>query len=406
MTEKLYLKDSYIFSCETVITEIIVDDTSISVAFLHTPFFAGGGGQPSDCGYVNGVYAKDAYEIDGIVYHRLNCKEFPYKVGDNVTVSVCEDIRLERMRAHTGEHILSGVAHNMFGVENVGFHMDENGLMTVDFDKYLDNSKLQLLEENANRCVMDNAEIKINTYAVDDTSQLDFRSKIDFTDDVRIVEISGVDKCACCAPHLRFTGEVGLIKILSSASHRGGVRITLICGRNSYVEFEKRYRQILDISALLCSKYDEVVESVAGLIDNNKSLKYEKEQIRNELLITCAANIQPDEVVFEFYEKLSADELRIINNALADKCKYISLLFSGNDTVGYSYCVYSDRLNLDKFARDLKNSLNGSGGGRGTMIQGKLKASKDDIVRFINEMKVENYENAQKEASGGKTSQM
>ncbi len=394
MTEKLYLKDSYLFSCETTVTEIIDEGDYLSVAFLQTPFFPGGGGQPSDKGCVNDIHIKGAYEKDGIIYHQMKDKHFPYSVEDNVTLSVSSDIRFERMRAHSGEHIVSGIAHNMYGVDNVGFHMDENGLMTVDFNKYLERDELNRIEYAANRCVMDNVKINADVYPVENVTNIEYRSKIEFDDDVRIVEIEGIDKCACCAPHLKFTGEVGFIKILSSASHRGGVRITMICGSNSYFELEKRYRQILDISALLCSRYDDAVTAVSELIENNKIIKYEKEQIRYDFLQFCASEIQTSEIIIDFFDNFSIDDLRIINNILSEKCKYLSLLFSGNDSVGYCYCIYSDKLKLDKFARDFNSLLNGSGGGKGTMLQGKVKSTKDDIVKFVNEMKVEKYENA------------
>ena len=86
--------------------------------------------------------------------------------------------------------------------------------------------------------------------------------------------------------------------------------------------------------------------------------------------------------------------LRIINNGLADKCGAISILLSGNDLDGYCYCAYSSRLQLNKFAHDFNSALLGTGGGRGMMIQGKISATKNEILNFINEMKVEDYENA------------
>ena len=394
MTDKLYLKDSYLLSVETHISEIIDEGNCLSVVFTVSPFFPGGGGQPSDSGLINEIPVIEAYEQENVIYHRLKDKNFPYSVGDIVLLSVDEKIRFERMRAHTGEHIVSGIAHNLYGAENVGFHMDENGLMTVDFDKYFDKSVLAKIEIEANKCVMADAEIKASIYSSIDIEGIEFRSKLEFKDDVRIVEINGIDRCACCAPHLKTTGEVGSVKILSSASHRGGVRITLVCGLNSYLEFQRRYRQVLDISALLCSKYDECVSCVAELIENNKKLKNEKEQIRNEFLLFIASKIQKSDIIVEFFDQMNIDDLRRINNYLTEKCGIISLLFSGSDEQGYCYCIYSDKLQLAEFFRDFKAALNGTGGGKGAILQGRVKATKNEIYRFISGMKVESYENA------------
>lgn len=400
MTEKLYLTDSYQTFCEATVLDIVYQDNSCYMIFDKTPFFPGGGGQFADKGAIRfldtteEIMIVDSYEKDGIVYHQLKDGNVPDCIGKLVLLYVFYDIRFERMRAHTGEHIISGVAHNLYGINNVGFHMDENGLMTVDFDKYLDDCALLNIELRANYYVLNNKNVHAKLFSNEEAQKLKYRSKIDFENDVRIVEIEDVDMCACCAPHLKNTAEVGFIKILSSASHRGGVRITLICGNNSLLQYQKRYKQILDISALLCSKYDEAVEAVAALVESNKALKYEKENQRKEFLMYLASKIQYSEILVEFFEKLTIDDLRIINNGLADKCGAISILLSGNDLDGYCYCVYSSRLQLNKFAYDFNSALLGTGGGRGTMIQGKISATKNEILNFIGEMKVEDYENA------------
>ncbi len=393
MIELLYLKDSYQLVCDAKVTAIIEDGDGFSVVFDKTPFFVGGGGQPSDKGTANELYITEAYEAGGLIYHKLSSKGCTFSVGDTVTLGVFYKIRFERMRAHTGEHIVSGIAHNLFGVDNVGFHMDENALMTVDFNKYLNKEELQLLEFEANRCVMRNLKVSSEIFTVEKASEFDYRSKLEFQDDVRIVTIGDIDKCACCAPHLKSTGEVGLIKILSSASHRGGIRITLICGEKAYSEAEKRYRQIMNISALLCSKYDEADNAVSELIDTNKSLNYEIEQTKTKYLQHISAKISEAEVIIEFFDCFSLDELRIINNNLKSKCT-IALLFSGNDSDGYNYSIMSEKLKLENIVREFNNSLHGKGGGRGVLVQGKVSAASSDIIKFINDMKVENYENA------------
>lgn len=393
MTEKLYLKDSYQLSCDSEILDIIIDNNECYLIFDKTPFFPGGGGQLSDKGSVNEYIIAEAFEKNGIVYHRLSNNTCALSIGDIVNVSVDKELRFERMRAHTGEHIVSGIAHKLFDVDNVGFHMDENALMTVDFNRYLDKSQLTELEFKANRCVMQDLSIISEIYSVAEAENLDYRSKLEFETDVRIVEIEDTDKCACCAPHLNSTGQVGSIKILSSASHRGGVRITLICGETAFLEFEKRYNQVLKISSLLCSEYDKADTAVDELIEANKRIKYEKDLQNNRFLEYVSKKIDSKDIITEFFDNFSLDELRIINNNLNSKCR-ISFLFSGNDSSGYNYSIMSENLQLLVLVKDLNFSLNGRGGGRGSLVQGKISADADKIIEFINEMKVEKYENA------------
>lgn len=394
MTERLYYTDSYITEFTAEVLDIISDDGNILLIFDKTAFFPGGGGQLCDKGTVNSVDITEVFERDGNIYHRIIADSIKISVGDTVCCSVDKAVRLERMRAHTGEHIVSGVAHNLFGVDNVGFHMDENCLMTVDFNKYLDNTQLNELERLANLCVLKNYEVSCRSYSVEEASELQYRSKIDFDDFVRIVDIQGVDCCACCAPHLKCTAEVGMIKILSSASHRGGVRITLICGMNVYNELALHYRQILNISSLLCSRHNEADSAVEKLVEANKQLKFRNEELRSEFLEYISESIASKDIIVEFFDRFSVDDLRNISNALAHKCGFCSFTLSGNDTVGYSYCIFSNKLNLRKLCKEFNLSLNGSGGGKGEMVQGKVNSTASEIRKFIDEMSVEDYADA------------
>ncbi len=394
VTEKLYLKDSYIFESISEITDVRFFESFIDVALDKTPFFPGGGGQPADEGFIENYPVCSVREDNGIVFHRLENNSFSPKIGDVVSVKLADDIRLERMRAHTGEHLLSGLAHNLFGANNVGFHMDEHCVMTVDFDCCLDTEKLSLLEYNVNQYVMRNLLVTVDTISAEKASELVFRSKIDFDSDIRIVEISGIDKCACCAPHLRSTGEVGSVKILSHCSHRGGVRLTLICGEKAYFEFAKRYAQILNISSMLCSKYDNADKSVLELVDTNKNLKFEINKLKNTGLNLIADKIVVSEIVCEFIDDASIDDLRVIGNRVYNESCKVLYLLSATEEGFYNYCIMSDKLNLKLLIRDMNEKLNGRGGGKGILAQGCFNVDKAAIITYIEELKVENYENA------------
>ena len=69
---------------------------------------------------------------------------------------------------------------------------------------------------------------QLGNAAPEELKRLEYRSKLDLTENVRIVEIGDVDRCACCAPHVSRTGEIGVIKILDCQRHRGGVRMNII----------------------------------------------------------------------------------------------------------------------------------------------------------------------------------
>ena len=92
----------------------------------------------------------------------------------------------------------------------------------------------------------------------DELKILDYRSKLELTEDVRIVEIDGVDVCACCAPHVNSTAEVGIIKLLDFMKHRGGVRIVMKAGSLALKDYREKYRNALGISNLLSVKQHDI----------------------------------------------------------------------------------------------------------------------------------------------------
>lgn len=397
MTEKLYYTDGFIFDFEAKVVKIVNTDSYCAVILDKTAFFPLGGGQMPDTGYIGDNYVYDVQEVDGEIYHYI--KIFSDLHSDEVVFCrVDKSKRFARMQAHSGEHIVSGIVHSMFNADNVGFHMDDT-LMTVDFNKYLSKEELAEVEMKANECVY--ADVPIKTYIVSasEGDDIDYRSKLEFNGDVRLVEIEGTDVCACCAPHVRSTGQVGLIKILSSVSHRGGVRITLVCGITAYEDYFMKHNATVNISTALCAKHNETDSAVYRLIEANKELEYSLLQNKRKYLKMIADDIEAMDVLFRIYSELNMDELRELCNLTKSKCKMLSAFFSGNDESGYSYCIYSEMLDLSLLVKDFNKALNGSGGGRGELVQGKIKCSAQVIYNFLKTLRVDDYENEKKKES-------
>lgn len=392
MTEKLYYIDSHLYEFDAVVEDIIYENEKCLIVLDKTAFFPEGGGQPSDTGKLNGTDVLYVYEKNDLIYHQLKQKA-DFNIGDSVTGKLDKELRFARMQAHSGEHIVSGVAHTLFGVDNVGFHMDEL-LMTVDFNKPLSKEDLELIENEANRYVFSNLRVNAEIFDNDKLSELDFRSKIDFPGPARIVDIEGVDKCACCAPHVNYTGEIGIIKILGAISHRGGVRLTMICGLAALRDYQSKHRQTLNIAAALCAKHSETDIAVERIIESNKDLKYKIGNEKMRYLNYIASGISANSVIFEIFSDLSMEELRELANLIKDQGEYAVILLSGTDDKGYSYCILSEKLELRKLVSDFNSALNGSGGGKGCIAQGKLNCCRNSIEKYINELKVDVYENA------------
>lgn len=387
-TIKLYYSDSHIYEFNASVLEVNVCDNRQIVILNRTAFFPGGGGQLYDIGYINNAKVISVYENKGIIFHCCELNEIIIK-DSLVFCRLDKDTRFRRMQAHSGEHLVSGIAHNLYGTENVGFHMDDL-LMTVDFDKHLDKHQINVIETEANKCVYMNIPVVCTEYSGSEYIKSDYRSKKEFSDAVRIVEIQNIDRCACCAPHVKYTGEIGVIKILSCISHRGGVRITLICGEEAYKDYCIKYNQALNIAAMLAAKHNELSQAINQLLDANSNLKVQlNEQIKRYCQL-LADNITINEnMCMQFYHDLTAEELRITAVNVMNKFKGLVILCSGDDINGYSYVICKKEAEVNKAAKKINTALNGRGGGRDELIQGSFKCSENDIKNYFNNMEID-----------------
>ena len=262
MTEKLYYQNSHLFAFDAVVLDCREEKKGYSVVLDRTAFFPEGGGQLADTGTLGGVRVTDVHERGEEIRHYTDA---PVTVGETVHGELDTEQRLRRMQNHSGEHILSGLVHNAYGYDNVGFHMGAD-CMTIDFSGELEWQQLMEIETMANAVVRENLPVRAWFPEEAELAHLPYRSKKELEGAVRLVSIPGIDLCACCAPHVSYTGEVGLVKILNSERHRGGVRLSVLCGMDAMEECRRRQESAAAISALLSVPRDAVVAGTERLL--------------------------------------------------------------------------------------------------------------------------------------------
>ena len=370
-TEKLYYIDSHLFDFEATVLDCRETETGWAVILDKTAFFPEGGGQPADTGFIASIPVADVQEQGGEILHFCG-QALP--VGDHLPCRVEREQRLVRMQNHSGEHIVSGLAHRLYGCENVGFHMGED-CMTIDFDRELSWQQLMEVETLANQAVRDNLPVLCSFPEGEALEKLEYRSKLDLTENVRIVEIPGIDRCACCAPHVARTGEIGLIKILDAERHRGGVRLSLCCGMLALQDYRIKQDNIAAISQALSAKRHETAGAVARLLAEQQkakeriaALSMELARLKAESCPATGGNL----CVFD--NVLDEVALRELVNLLMEKCGGIAAAFSGSDETGYRYIMGSRRVDLRRCAREINCLIDGRGGGKPQMIQGSAAA--------------------------------
>ena len=377
MTDKIYEYDSYCRDFTAMVLDCDIHMDGYAVRLDRTAFFPEGGGQAADGGTLGDAVVTDVQIVDGQVWHYVNR---PLAVGKSVTGSVDWDVRFSRMQHHTAEHIVCGIAHRWHGLENVGFHLGSEDV-TLDLDGELTREQIDAIEEEANRVVFANLPVTVAVPQPEALATIPFRSKEGLSGPVRLVTVEGVDCCACCAPHVASTGEIGMIKLLDFIRYKGGVRIHLLAGGAALADYRLRYAQSAEISAKLSVKQYDLTVAVDRLIAERDSLKLALREANRRLADAMVASVEPtDRPVYLFGTDWDTETLRRIVNGLTARCGGLCAAYSGVDGA-YSYVLGGTDV-LKEAAAQMNQALNGRGGGDQRQVQGRVQATREQIETY------------------------
>ena len=381
---KLYENDPYCKSFTAKVEECIPADGKYHIVLSQTAFFPEGGGQAADEGTLNGIPVLDVQEKNGVVYHTLDSE---IKAGETVQGGIDWDLRYARMQSHTGEHILAGTIHSLFGYDNVGFHMSEK-IMLVDFNGSLTADDMHKVEIIANKAIYKNADVTAYYPTEEEIQNLTFRSKKEFESGLRIVKIGeDIDCCACCAPHVSKTGEVGVIKVVDFYAFKQGTRIELIAGINALTDYISLNSSVKEMMKILSSPREEILGAVTERNNAYQALKGENGWLSKRLAFSELDLKELSGGVYAISENLSFDELRHCSNQLTEKDYNLCMLFSKNEAGGYSYVISSKTADVRPVVKSLNEAFSGKGGGKSDYSQGKIESFPiEDIIKFAEEV--------------------
>ena len=377
-TEKLFYLDSHLTTFTATVLSCEAGKHGYDIVLDRTAFYPEGGGQPGDTGVVGGVQVTDTHEKDGEIVHYCQA---PLEVGAEVTGTIDWERRFDLMQHHSGEHILSGLIHAAYGYDNVGFHMGHDAV-TIDFSGLIPEEDLAELERKTNEIIWRNREVQICWPDAGQLAQLPYRSKKALTGDVRLVEFPGADLCACCGTHVKRTGEIGLVKILSCVKFHEGVRMEILAGRRAVDYLTKTFDQNRKISGLLSAKPMETAAAAAKLQQDLNDTKYRMGQLEDKLFRRQAAGYENAGDVLLFEEGLRPDALRRLADAIGQVCGGRAAVFGKTDD-GFQYAIGHPGGDLRAFTKEMNATLNGRGGGKPFFVQGSVKAGMEEIKAFF-----------------------
>lgn len=224
-TKLLYHTNSFTYECTAKVVAVEGDD----IALDATIFYPGGGGQMADRGTITWNDQEEQASIIGLgkrrdlVWHTLDCP--PPLIGSEITATIDWDFRYKMMRTHTALHILCGIIWQEFGVQVTSEQMyPDRARIDVSMEN-LDKEQVAIIEKKANEAILADYPIRVYTlprekaFAIPDLMRtkgwglvppLQFPPEIE---EVRIIEIVGLDLQADGGTHVNHTREVGGIMI-------------------------------------------------------------------------------------------------------------------------------------------------------------------------------------------------
>lgn len=377
-TQRLYETDAYCREFTARVLSCTPAEGGYAVVLDKTAFFPEGGGQAADTGALDSVAVTDVQLQGDTVIHMA---ADPLPVGETVTGRIDWEQRFARMQKHSGEHIVSGLIWRRYGLHNVGFHLGSEDV-TLDLDGELTRQQLDELETLANRVVWENRPVRAWFPTPEELTALEYRSKKAVEGSLRIVEIEGVDRCACCAPHVARIGEIGAIRLLEFLRYKGGVRIHMQCGLDALLEGRLHFHEVTAAAARLSVKPTELTAAVERLLAQRDELSRQLRQERSRAAAAYARTAPPEEVspLFLSGEPDNAAMRQVLELLLARGVRPAGV-FVGEDPLGYRFAAMGGD-DLPGLARRMKAQLGSRGGGSAEIIQGQVTAPAAEIRAF------------------------
>lgn len=350
------------------------------------------GGQNADTGIITqgeNIYrVTDGHIRDGEIWYEIAGDKMPSLGACSTRIDW--NHRFDRMQHHTGEHIISGLVCSKYGYSNTSFHLSDDKLVTLAFDGKLSHAQAMEIERWANQVIYLNLPVWDAYPTKEELDKLTYRSKIEIEGQVRIISVgegeNTVDICACCAPHVSRTGEIGIIKILLVEAYKGGTQLGILCGRRALEYISKEHEMIDEIAR----GFSSAIMDLPALIESQRRelfwLTERVEKLTNSIIDTQIENLSEKENAVLILKDLTAASKKYAYNMLKEAKKGYVGIFSGDDSEGYTYFAGSATKDVDVLNKAMRERLCAKGGGNKEMIQGKTTAKAKEIVNFFNDL--------------------
>lgn len=371
MTLKLYYEDSEMREAEIEVIHTGKDNRGDYAVLDKTPFYPEGGGQPGDAGTIGLVPVLDVQTAGEEIRHYTGA---PIEAGRYRAVLDWKR-RWDHMQQHAGQHVLSAVFDDVYGLKTSSFHLGAERV-SIDLDAAeISPEILEAAEEAANEVIRRHLAITVQWVGDAEAKAMPLRKPPAVKGEIRLVQIGDVDLNACGGTHPGNTADIGGIKIISTEKSKGGTRVYFLCGGRAASFFRNLVRVSDKLVGLLNAPVQELEAAAAAVLGEKAALEKELKEMQAKLLEAEAALFQPDEdgVIEKEFTSRSVKEVQQLARIAVANLPKAYLLFLVKDASGMRFvCAKGAEAKGDvrEVLKELLALTGGKGGGNADFVQG------------------------------------
>ncbi|MFE1244248.1 DHHA1 domain-containing protein [Fictibacillus sp. NPDC058756] len=391
MSKKIYYSSSYTTEWETIIKKSFTKEDQCFVVLEETAFYPTSGGQPHDTGTINGVEVLDVFTNEtGEVVHMT--EKLP-----EITQAFCTlnwRRRFEHMQHHSGQHLLSAVCYTLYNARTVSFHLGQD-YVTIDLDiSELNQSQMEKIEQTANEEIYRNRSIHTYYVTSEELAELPLLKMPKVTENIRIVEIEGIEYNACGGTHVLSTGEIGIIKLFKAEKQKGIIRLSFKCGLRALQDLNEGQQILGKIAAKFNTGRNEVISRIEKWEEERKRLESELSKVKEENNAYVAKELllkKEEDFLFHVFDNKSFNEIKELAIKIAHEHNLFILFAATEENKVILVHNGTKNLSCGKFLKEHLGSFNGKGGGNDKTAQAGFQ-SKEDTVNFFEFAKQEIFQ--------------
>ena len=389
-THRLYYDDAYlrmfdakVLGCEP--SNSVFSESGPIVAWEvlldQTAFYPTSGGQPNDLGTLGEAYILDVRDVGENVVHIVD-----REIGRGRVEAVVDwSRRFDHMQQHTGQHLLSAMFQERFGLPTVSFHLGAD-LCTIDLrgpEPVIDI--LQEAQRAANAVVFQDRPVTVRYGTAEQLAEIGVRKEVNRRGLLRAIEIESADLQPCGGTHVKSTGQIGLVLVRGCTRVRQDWRVEFICGGRADQLASADFQLVQSLSKRLSSAPEDLMAAVEkSITERDATYKHlqgalqELAKARAALLVSSAVvSAKGVRIVAETLRDTHPDLLLPLATELAKHEGTVAVLIleeSGQLVLARHPSVKED---LSLLLKEVFAAYEGKGGGTSSFVRAKLLAARD-----------------------------